>query len=89
MNAPSPATKHLTLALRALGPLSGRPEAHVALVAFTLWSSIAHGAVMAVQSLADPRHTGHLYGDVPALFLVAAVLGWPCPAALSLRFAKS
>ena len=68
---------------------SGRPEAHVGLIAFTLWSSVVHGAVMAVQSLANPMHAGHLYGDVPALLIVAAVLGWLCPGALTLRFAKS
>ena len=68
---------------------SGRPEAHVGLIAFTLWSSVVHGAVMAVQSLANPHHVGHLYGDVPALFLVAALLAWLCPSALTLRFARS
>jgi hypothetical protein len=30
---------------------------------------------MAAQSLAYPMHRGHLLGDVPALFIVAAVLG--------------
>ena len=29
---------------------------------------------MAVQSLANPEHMGHLWGDVLALFLVAVVL---------------
>jgi hypothetical protein len=33
-----------------------------------------HGAIMAVQSM-PAEHHGHLLGDVPALFLVAAVLG--------------
>jgi hypothetical protein len=36
---------------------------------------------MTVQSLNDGRHAGHLVGDVPALFLVAAVLAWLCPQA--------
>lgn len=40
---------------------------------------------MAVQSLADAQHAGHLLGDVPALFVIAAVLGWLCPRALTLR----
>ena len=58
------------------------PARHLSLISFTLWSSVVHGLVMAVQSIAAPEHSGHLYGDVPALLLVAAVLGWLCPAAL-------
>jgi len=50
------------------------PLAHRSLIGFTVWSSIVHGAIMAVQSIADPRHIGHLWGDVAALFAVAAVL---------------
>lgn len=43
---------------------------------------------MAVQSVANTQHLGHLYGDVPALFIVAVVLGWLSPRALTLRFSK-
>jgi hypothetical protein len=68
---------------------SGDPERHVSLISFTIWSSIVHGAVMAVQSASNAQHFGHLYGDVPALFLVAAVLGWLSPQALTLRFVKN
>jgi len=39
-----------------------------------VWSSVVHGAIMAVQSM-PAEHHGHLLGDVPALFLVAIVLG--------------
>lgn len=63
------------------------PERHVALVSFAIWSSVAHGATMAVQSLGDPQHIGHLYGDVPALFIVAVLLAWLSPRALTLPFA--
>jgi FtsH-binding integral membrane protein len=52
-----------------------RPENNVSLIWFTVWSSVVHAAVMAVQSFADKHHTGHLWGDVPALLLVAVVLG--------------
>lgn len=65
------------------------PSRHVSLISFTIWSSIVHGVTMAVQSVANAQHFGHLYGDVPALFLVAAVLGWLSPQALTLRFVKS
>lgn len=50
------------------------PLRHLSLIRFTFWSSIAHGAVMAVHAVADPAERGHLLGDVPALFLVALML---------------
>ena len=62
------------------------PEKHLSLISFTIWSSVAHGGIMAVQSLANSQHHGHLYGDVLALFLVAAVLAWLSPRALALKF---
>ncbi|MDW5610251.1 DUF6632 domain-containing protein [Mycolicibacterium sp. D5.8-2] len=51
-----------------------KPENNVSLIWFTVWSSVVHAAIMAVQSLDDSHHRGHLWGDVPALFLVAVVL---------------
>jgi hypothetical protein len=51
------------------------PEAHLSLIWFTVWSSVVHGAIMAVQAIVDPIEHGHLPGDVAALFLVAVVLG--------------
>jgi len=50
------------------------PLAHRSLIWFTVWSSLVHGGIMGVQSLADARHIGHLWGDVAALILVAVVL---------------
>jgi len=50
------------------------PLRNLSLIWFTVWSSIVHGGIMAVQSLVYPEHRGHLYGDVPALLLVALVL---------------
>ncbi|MFZ0715890.1 DUF6632 domain-containing protein [Mycobacterium sp.] len=50
------------------------PENYVSLIWFTVWSSVVHAAVMAVQSLHGKHHMGHLWGDVPALLLAAAVL---------------
>ena len=50
------------------------PQAHRSVIWFTVWPSIVHGAVMAVQSM-PAEHRWHLMGDVPALFLVASVLG--------------
>lgn len=68
---------------------SRNPEQHQSLISFTIWSSVAHGATMAVQSFANAQHFSHLYGDVPALFIVAAVLGWLSPRALALKFATN
>ena len=55
------------------------PAAHASLIWFTVMSSIVHAAIMAVQSLQDPHQAGHLVGDVPALLLVAVVLGTLMP----------
>jgi hypothetical protein len=52
---------------------SRNPEASRSLILFVAWSSIVHAAIMAVQSLQMPEHRGHLFGDVPALLLVAVV----------------
>ena len=54
------------------------------LIWFSVWSSLVHGGIMAIQSLANPEHVGHLLGDVPALLLVAVVL-----ASLTPRGAKT
>lgn len=53
---------------------SRNPLKHRSLLWFTAWSSITHGAVMAFQSFSPGDHIGHLWGDVLALFLVAAWL---------------
>ena len=51
------------------------PAANASLIWFTVWSSVVHAIVMAYESIRSPGHTGHLMGDVPALLLVAVVLG--------------
>ena len=61
------------------------PEAHTSLIWFTVWSSVVHGGIMAVQALVDPTEHGHLIGDVPALFLVAAALALLTPRRAALR----
>lgn len=58
---------------------SRQPEAHLSLIWFTVWSSLVHGGIMAVQALADPAEHGHLVGDVPALVIGAIVLAWLTP----------
>ena len=51
------------------------PDAHNSIIWFTVWSSVVHGAIMAWQVVYDSAEQGHLLGDVPALFLIAVVLG--------------
>lgn len=58
---------------------SRKPLEHLSLIWFTVWSSVVHAAVMALQSLTNPEHIGHLWGDVLTLFLVAAVLAFLTP----------
>jgi hypothetical protein len=50
------------------------PQSNLSLIWFAVWSSVVHAAIMTVQSLSGEHHLGHLWGDVPALLLVAIVL---------------
>jgi len=50
------------------------PDAHKSIIWFTVWSSVVHGGIMAVQAFSDAAERGHLVGDVAALFLIAIVL---------------
>ena len=52
---------------------------HRSLISFTVWSSVVHALIMAAQAMGDQSEHGHLVGDVPALLLVAAVLGFLAP----------
>lgn len=51
------------------------PEKHKSLIDFTMWSSAVHAGIMAYQAYIDPLEKGHFIGDIPALFIVAIVLG--------------
>lgn len=55
------------------------PESNRSLISFTVWSSVVHAGIMAAQAVYDGHELGHLIGDVPALLLVAAVLGFLSP----------
>jgi uncharacterized protein DUF6632 len=54
---------------------SRNPLAHRSLIWFTVWSSVVHAVIMAIQAFEDPMERGHLLGDVPALLMVAIALG--------------
>jgi uncharacterized protein DUF6632 len=64
---------------------SRNPPAHLSLIWFTVSSSFVHGGIMAVQALTNPEHSAHLWGDVLALFVVAAVLAVLTPARAKAR----
>ena len=67
------------------------PLDHLSLIWFTVWSSVVHSGIMAFQSFEMPENHGHLVGDVPALLIIAAVLGFLTPRrdGLSLRDATA
>ena len=58
---------------------SRNPLEHLSLIWFTVWSSVVHALIMAGQALANSEHMGHMLGDVPALLIVAALLGFLTP----------
>ena len=68
------ATLGIFLILAARDPLANR-----SLIQFTIWSSVAHGGIMAVQSFDGDHNMGHLGGDVLALFAVAVVFALLAP----------
>ena len=68
------ATLGVFLILAARDPLK-----HLSIIWFTVWSSMVHGGIMAVQSFDSPHNMGHLYGDVLILFVIAAVLSLLTP----------
>lgn len=75
------ATLGVFLIIAARNPLQ-----NLSLIWFTVWSSIVHGIIMAIQSFVYPEHIGHLYGDVPALFLIAIVLIVLTPKTKDIKF---
>jgi hypothetical protein len=68
------ATLGVFLILAARDPVANR-----SLIWFTVWSSVVHGGIMLVQAVVDDTERMNLLGDVPALFVVAAVLGFLMP----------
>jgi hypothetical protein len=68
---------------------SRNPLQHRSLIWFTVWSSVVHGGIMAVQAMNMPAEHGHLLGDVPALLLVAVVLAVLMPRGASAEMART
>lgn len=64
------ATLGIFLLIAARNPLR-----NLSLIWFTVFSSVVHAAIMTVQALQAPTEHGHMFGDIPALFFVAVLLG--------------
>jgi len=58
---------------------SKNPMENASLIWFTVWSSIVHATIMLLQVFYDPIEHGHLYGDIPALYIIAIVLAYLMP----------
>ena len=58
---------------------SRNPLRHLSLIWFTVFSSLVHAGIMTMQALKMPSEHGHLFGDIPALFLVAVLLALLTP----------
>lgn len=56
------------------------PSAHRSLIAFTAWSSFAHGAVMAVQAVQHASERGELLGGVAFCVVIGLALIGLAPA---------
>jgi hypothetical protein len=65
---------------------SRNPLANLSLIWFTVWSSVVHGGIMAVQASLSPMHRDHLWGDVPALLIVAAALALLTPRGMATQY---
>lgn len=64
---------------------SRNPLENLSLIWFTIWSSVVHAGIMAAQALANPEHVAHLWGDVPVLLVIAAVLAALTPRGAAAR----
>ena len=78
------ATLGVFLIVAARNPLD-----YLSLIWFTVWSSIVHSGIMAVQSLVNPENHSHLLGDVPALLIVVIVLAVLTPQDKKVRLPQS
>ena len=58
---------------------SKNPLEHASLIWFTVWSSVVHATIMLLQVVFDPAEFSHLYGDIPALYIMAIVLAFLMP----------
>ena len=61
------------------------PLANLSLIWFTVWSNVVHAGIMAAQALTDHEQIAHLWGDVPALLIVAGILAALTPRNAAVR----
>lgn len=68
------ATLGVFLLIAAKKPLNNR-----SLIWFTVWSSLIHSTIMLIQAIQDPHEISHLYGDIPALYIIGGLLAYLMP----------
>lgn len=68
------ATLGVFLLIASKNPLNNR-----SLIWFTVWSSVVHATIMLLQIIQDPQQMHHIYGDIPALYIIAAALAFLLP----------
>ena len=68
---------------------SRKPLQNLSLIWFTVWSSLVHAGIMAVQAFKAPSEHGHLLGDIPALAIVAILLAVLTPRGAAVSEARA
>jgi hypothetical protein len=93
---PHPAEASLTMIMSVYAILgvflllaARNPSAHRSLIAFTAWSSLAHAAVMVVQSFQMPSERVHLLIGVAFLAVIGLALIVLAPAKPSMQPASA
>src|SRR5580704_11113307 len=78
------ATLGIFLLIASRNPMQNR-----SLIWFTVWSSLVHAGIMAVQAFNMPSEHGHLFGDIPALAIVAILLAVLTPRGAAVPAART
>jgi hypothetical protein len=55
-----------------------KPEAHLSLIWFFIWSCITHATVMLYQAIHTHQYA-HIYADIVGLYIFAAIFAYLMP----------
>lgn len=55
------------------------PIKNISFIWFVVWVNFVHATIMLYQSLIDMENIHHLWGDVPALYIVAIIIAILAP----------
>ena len=59
--------------------IAKNPVKNISFIWFVVWVNIVHATIMLYQSLIDMENIHHLWGDVPALYIVAIIIAILAP----------